>query len=420
MSSTGNSFQSKTPSANYLAEKDKVYYKSQFVGIDNDPGESECLFCDLSFILPTNEKDYLSHLFEKHRLVIGDVKKIASLRSYAHYWKARCKNESLINFCTTMLMDCTPDGKPSKGEIYYLLSDCIAEDKTLRDEIQSAKLEWVLNQQTYERTDTNFKRGCIICKQEFSGLRITYLTHLKEKHHIQFGKYHNLVFVDKLLDKIQYNFDNFICIYCEKVFKDRNVLKEHMRKKLHKCINPRNKSYDEFYITNYVKLRDPLCHKEDNEFDDEYDAIVFSDNEDEENLWSDWTAENNPITCLFCTVKIPELSTMLDHMKDEHDFDFNKLTENLNFYEKIKLVNYFRKQVHEKKCVFCDQQSDDCLQHMKNQDHFKIPPARIWNLAKYYSPMCKEDPFLYHLDTGSDDECDESNIDKLSDDIKNL
>lgn len=39
-----------------------------------------------------------------------------------------------------MLMDCTPDGKPSKNEIYYLLSDCIAEDKTLRDEIQSAKL----------------------------------------------------------------------------------------------------------------------------------------------------------------------------------------------------------------------------------------------------------------------------------------
>lgn len=67
--------------------------------------------------------------------------------------------------------------------------------------------EWVINQQTHERTDNNFKRGCMICKQEFSGLRITYLTHLKEKHNIHFGKYHNLVFVDKLLDKIQYNFE---------------------------------------------------------------------------------------------------------------------------------------------------------------------------------------------------------------------
>lgn len=37
-----------------------------------------------------------------------------------------------------------------------------------------------------------------------------------------------------------------------------------MRKKLHKRINPKNKSYDEFYITNYVKPRDSLDHKEVN------------------------------------------------------------------------------------------------------------------------------------------------------------
>lgn len=61
-------------------EKEKVYYKSQFVGIDNDPSESECLLCDSTFILPTNQKDYLSHLFKEHRLIIGDVSKIASLR----------------------------------------------------------------------------------------------------------------------------------------------------------------------------------------------------------------------------------------------------------------------------------------------------------------------------------------------------
>lgn len=37
-------------------------------------------------------------------------------------------------------MDCTPDGKPSKNEVYYLLSNCISEDKTLRDELHRAKL----------------------------------------------------------------------------------------------------------------------------------------------------------------------------------------------------------------------------------------------------------------------------------------
>jgi hypothetical protein len=34
------------------------------------------------------------------------------------------------------------------------------------------------------------------------------------------------------------------CIYCEKTFKTRDVLKEHMRKKGHKKINPKNVAYD--------------------------------------------------------------------------------------------------------------------------------------------------------------------------------
>ena len=44
-----------------------------------------------------------------------------------------------------MLMNCTPSGEPSKNEKYYLLSDCISEDKTLRDEIHQAKLVLLRN-----------------------------------------------------------------------------------------------------------------------------------------------------------------------------------------------------------------------------------------------------------------------------------
>jgi hypothetical protein len=49
------------------------------------------------------------------------------------------------------------------------------------------------------------------------------------------------------------NFFSLICIYCEKTFKNRMVLKEHMRKKFHKCINPNNQVYDKFYINNYLE-----------------------------------------------------------------------------------------------------------------------------------------------------------------------
>ena len=44
------------------------------------------------------------------------------------------------------------------------------------------------------------------------------------------------------------------CLYCERLFRDRPTLKEHMRKKQHKKINPRNKLYDRFYVINYLEL----------------------------------------------------------------------------------------------------------------------------------------------------------------------
>lgn len=63
--------------------------------------------------------------------------------------------------------------------------------------------EWVLSEQTKERTDTNFKRGCIFCRMEFSGLRIAYVKHLAHKHNLYLGKPDNLVFIDEFLDKIE-------------------------------------------------------------------------------------------------------------------------------------------------------------------------------------------------------------------------
>ena len=43
-----------------------------------------------------------------------------------------------------------------------------------------------------------------------------------------------------------------LCLFCEKSFKDKASLREHMRKKQHRKINPKNKEYDRFYIINYM------------------------------------------------------------------------------------------------------------------------------------------------------------------------
>ena len=51
---------------------------------------------------------------------------------------------------------------------------------------------------------------------------------------------------------------SLLCLYCEKTFKDRFTLKEHMRKKLHKRLNPNNTQYDKYYLVNYLVSK--LCH----------------------------------------------------------------------------------------------------------------------------------------------------------------
>lgn len=67
------------------------------------------------------------------------------------------------------------------------------------------------------------------------------------------GNPQNMVFLEDLIEKIETQFIQLKCLFCDRTFPERNVLKEHMRKKLHKRINPRNKEYDKYFIANYLK-----------------------------------------------------------------------------------------------------------------------------------------------------------------------
>lgn len=121
----------------------------------------------------------------------------------------------------------------------------------MRHELQ---LEHVLKVQEYERTDVSYMKPCLFCRLNFEGKRPDYLKHLSEQHNLQLGNPQNLVFITELVDVIENKLNNLICIYCEKVFPERTILKEHMRKKLHKRINPQNKCYDKYYIVNYLEV----------------------------------------------------------------------------------------------------------------------------------------------------------------------
>ncbi|OXU26081.1 hypothetical protein TSAR_000197, partial [Trichomalopsis sarcophagae] len=382
--------------------------KSQFNDLDDKPCDLPCLLCDTSFTLPTKEQDFLTHLFNEHRLVIGDVKKIASLKSYIRYWRVKFKEQPLTTFCTTLTAEkkdsASADSIPGIDDFYFLLSDCLMEDKTLRDELRRAKLEWVLAEQVKERSDLTFKRGCMFCREEFEGSRIEYLKHLCQKHNIFLGKPENLVFIDEYLDKIQSNIERFLCIFCEKKFKNRVVLKEHMRKKTHKQVNPNNKNYDKYYVTNYINepSNNKKRYKSKQYTAESEDPSGFTDNEEED--WSDWTNENISTTCLFCKESTQDFAKILEHMKSKHKFNFEDETKEFTFYQKVKIVNYIRKQIYINKCVYCDESKEDLSIHMDQESHCKLPQKRIWDQPEFFFPMFESDSFLYNLDTDSDTE----------------
>jgi len=62
------------------------------------------------------------------------------------------------------------------------------------------------------------------------------------------------VFVDELLEKLHERLENLRCLFCNNLFTERHVLREHMRKKQHKCINPNDVEYDKFYMVNYLEI----------------------------------------------------------------------------------------------------------------------------------------------------------------------
>lgn len=249
---------------------------------------------------------------------------------------------------------------------------------------------------------------------EFSESRATYVNHLLQKHNLYLGKPENLVFIDELLDKIQQTVESLICIYCEKLFKDRVALKEHMRKKLHKRINPHNKTYDKFYINNYLepgrkwKPQNNPKHSEDIE--------LSSESEGEESSWSDWNDENISILCLFCNHTDIDFTAILQHMKEEHNFDFEEASKNLIFYQKVKLVNYIRRQIHLQCCILCEKKADNILEHMTQENHYKIPKKHIWDQPEFYFPLNENDSFLYNLSADNDDS-EASDVEKTFKDL---
>ncbi|ODM86973.1 putative zinc finger protein [Orchesella cincta] len=229
-------------------------------------------------------------------------------------------------------------GDAKKSDLFYMFSPAVPEDLQLRKQLWSKRLDIVLDVNRQEREESTFCRRCLFCHEVVTGgNRSDYFLHMWNCHSFHIGQPDNLVFVE--------------CLFCENIYKDELVLKEHMRKKQHRKINPHNSEYDRFYVVNYLE---PGKTWED---------IEMEDNTEDENREEEWTevSEENQrnVVCLFCSERDAVFENVLDHMKTEHHFDFLRITESFGFYEKVKLVNYIRRAVYQLSCLSCDERFQD-------------------------------------------------------------
>ncbi|KAK9952388.1 hypothetical protein ABG768_018230 [Culter alburnus] len=377
-----------------------------------------CVLCSESF--PSYEKDQLlKHMVMDHKLVIADVKLIADFPRYMLYWKKRFTEQPITDFCSVIKTN--SEGPEEQQELYFLLCDALPEDRILREQLQQRRLEKVLEQQQKERDDTTFHRICMFCSEEFTGNRSSLLNHMAKEHSFSIGLPDNIVYCTEFLDTLEWKLENMQCLYCEKTFRDKTTLKDHMRKKQHRRINARNHDYDRFYVINYLELGKTW---EEVQSEDDRELI-----EDEDDDWSDWQAHPVCAVCLFCEQQAETMEKIYTHMEETHEFDLHKLKTDLNlrFYQQVKLVNYIRRELHQCRCYCCQEKfetKEELVQHLVNKGHvMQLPEVSHWDQPQYYFPTYENDALLTALsDSESESEGPNrtSEVPVIAEDISNL
>ncbi|RXN23372.1 zinc finger protein 277-like [Labeo rohita] len=345
-----------------------------------------CALCSDSF--PASEKDQLlKHMVLDHKLVIADVKLIADFPRYILYWKKRFTEQPITDFCSVIKTN--SEGPNNKSITSYYVTPC-------------------------QKTGS---LGSSYNRDDWSSL----LNHMAKEHSFSIGLPDNIVYCNEFLDTLEWKLENMQCLYCEKTFRDKTTLKDHMRKKQHRRINARNYNYDRFYVINYLELG-----KTWEEVQSEDDRELFEDEDDD---WSDWQAHPVCAVCLFCEQQAETMEKIYTHMEETHEFDLHKLKTDLSlkFYQQVKLVNYIRRELHQCRCYCCQENfetKEELVQHLVNTGHvMQLPEVSHWDQPQYYFPTYENDALLTAL---SDSESESegpypiSEVPVIAEDISNL
>jgi len=217
------------------------------------------------------------------------------------------------------------------------------------------------------------------------------------------GSPDNLVFVNEYLDYLRDQLQRNECIYCEKVFADRNVLMDHMRKRNHREVNPKNRWLDRFYVINYLEVGERWLEVLAEDFEDTMPAFQDSDEEEEDFEWHEWQEDNTDedqlrVICLFCDDSHDKVQGLLHHLNEAHKFDLIGYIEKekLDVYGRMKLLNHLRKE------IFNTPNFRAKIQ--KAEGVVEIPQRSEWDTEEELVPMFANDHLLWMLESYLDEQ----------------
>ncbi|PVV03831.1 hypothetical protein BB560_001699 [Smittium megazygosporum] len=290
------------------------------------------------------------------------------------------------------------------SSLYYINPTSNPKDLELRQSIQQKRLNEILDLQVKEREKGfSISRQCLFCKKVFTTIHELF-SHMFKTHAFNIGLSDNLVFVEKFLDILEKKLLNLKCIYCEREFMSQIALRNHMRKKKHFKISPKNHLYDQFYIINYSEPGKDWTRLVKENYDSEDDK--------KDDAWDDWFDDSvQTFYCLFDNSSFDSADACLGYMIEKYNFDLKSLqsTFNLTFYEFIALINFIRIKSSNSLCFGCDERFgsySDLATHMKNSRCSSAIPDKsstIWADSKYLIPVVENDGLFSSIDSFDDD-----------------
>ncbi|KAL3985305.1 C2H2 type zinc-finger (2 copies) family protein [Acanthocheilonema viteae] len=378
-------------------------------------GPTMCLSCLQFFDLPEHLTQFSDHLLDDHHIVIVEIDLIVDPKRYVEYWRQRFAKES-IDTIFPKKIPAENDEFYGKTDYFYEMGEHLPEDYALRQKLAMRRLEEALACQQREREDTNFIQQCIFCRYTARGNRSKIIHHLYMIHHLNLGSPDNLVFVTEYIECLKSKLLSNECIYCEKRFSDRNTLMDHMRKRNHKEVNPKNNYYDKFYIINYLELGKRWLDVLKEDFEDTMLTFIDSDEEEEEESWQEWQEDNidveqTRVVCLFCEETEDHAAPLLEHIKNIHHFDILGIIEKekLGVYERVQMINYIRKENYNGRCFVCGRSDLGSLQklrqHYAENCHLSkgLPEKSIWCTEENLVPIFGNDHLTWMLESYIDE-----------------